>query len=352
MHVRTGVPLAPLTTLALGGPAARMVDIDREKDVVDAVRDADARGQPLFVLGRGSNVVVADEGFPGLVMRMATRGIDVKTEPERVVVDVAAGEDWDELVARAVDEGWCGVECMSGIPGLVGATPIQNVGAYGQEVQETIARVRAYDRDAGAFVEMAPLDCRFAYRSSVFKRDERWIVTGVRFVFGLGHEGVVRYAELARALALPAAAGRAPARLVRQTVIALRRDKGMVLDPSDPESRSVGSFFVNPIVDASVLADVTTRAGTAPPSFDAGSGRYKIAAAWLVERAGFVKGWGQGRVGVSRKHALALVHRGGGTTSDLLAMARSIRDSVRARFGIELEPEPVLVGGSWKEGGL
>jgi UDP-N-acetylmuramate dehydrogenase len=351
MRARTDVPLAPLATLGLGGPAARLVDIEREQDVVDAVADAESSGAPLFVLGAGSNVVIADEGFPGLVVRMATRGIEARGEAGHVVVDVAAGESWDGLVARAVAEGWCGIECMSGIPGLVGATPIQNVGAYGQEVSETIARVRAYDCEARAFVDLSPPDCRFAYRTSRFKRSDRWIVTSVRFAFRPGREGTVCYAELARALSV-AEGGRAPSSSIRETVIALRRSKGMVLDASDPESVSVGSFFVNPIVDASALADVAARAGAAPPSFEVGRSvgerRYKIAAAWLVERAGFVKGWGEGRVGVSRKHALALVHRGGATTAELLALAREIREGVHARFGVTLDPEPVLMGCSWE----
>jgi UDP-N-acetylmuramate dehydrogenase len=351
MSVRTNVPLAPLTTLRLGGAAARMADLEREQDVVDGARDAEANGEEVFVLGAGSNVVVADEGFGGLVLRMATRGVDVRREPGRVVVDVAAGENWDDFVARAVDEGWCGAECMSGIPGLVGATPIQNVGAYGQEVSETIASVRAYDRACSAFVELHPHDCRFAYRRSIFKRSDRWIVTGVRFAFELAREATVRYAELARALSI-AEGQRVPSRLVRETVIALRRVKGMVLDPSDPESVSAGSFFVNPIVDSSALAAIAARAGASPPSFPAGDGRYKIAAAWLVERAGFVKGWGDGKVGVSRKHALALVHRGDATTGELLAVARAVRDGVRARFGVALDPEPVFVGCSWEDGGL
>lgn len=351
MRVRTNVPLAPLTTLRLGGPAARMVEIEREEDVEEAVRDADARGEAFLVLGAGSNVVVADAGFAGLVGRMATRGTQAQPDSGRVIVDVEAGEDWDQLVARAVDAGWSGLECMSGIPGRVGATPIQNVGAYGQEVSETIVSVRAYDRAAGGFVDIAPPDCGFAYRSSVFKGRHRWIVTRVRFALKLGSAGVVRYAELARALGLPEGAT-APLRRLREAVIALRRAKGMVLDAGDPESVSAGSFFVNPVVDAATLADVTARAGAPPPSFDAGGGRRKIAAAWLVERAGFVKGWGEGQVGVSRKHALALVHRGGATSGELLALARSIRDRVRQRFGVTLVPEPVPVGFSWEEAGL
>ena len=351
MRLRTAVPLAPLTTLRLGGAAARMADIEGEPDVVDAARDAQSRGEAMFVLGAGSNVVVADEGFAGLVARMAARGVDVRREGGRIVVDVAAGEIWDDLVARAVDEGWCGVESMSGIPGLVGATPIQNVGAYGQEVCETIAQVRAYDRALGAFVDLAPRDCAFGYRSSVFKRSERWIVTRVRFSFQPGRDALVRYGELARALSVAEGAS-APSRRVRESVLALRRAKGMVLDPGDPESVSAGSFFVNPIVDASTLASIAARAGAPPPSFPAGEGRHKVAAGCLVERAGFAKGWGQGRVGVSRKHALALVHRGGATTGELLALARAIRDGVRACFGVTLEPEPVLVGCSWEEGSL
>jgi UDP-N-acetylmuramate dehydrogenase len=352
MLVRSDVPLAPLTTLRLGGPAARMVEIDREKDVVDVVRDAEDRGEPLLVLGGGSNVVVADEGFAGLVAHMATRGVEARRDGDRVIVDVAAGEDWDTFVARAVNDGWRGLECMSGIPGLVGATPIQNVGAYGQEVSSAITGVRVFDRGAREFVEMDPAACGFGYRKSIFKRHDRWIVTHVRFRLEVGGDAApVRYAELARALEV-GEGERAPLRVVRETVLALRRGKGMVLDAADPESVSAGSFFVNPIVDAGTLAHVESRAGETPPRFDAGEGRFKLAAAWLVERAGFVKGWGEGRVGVSRKHALALVNRGGATTRELLCLARDIRDGVRARFDVELEPEPVLVGCSWEEGAL
>jgi UDP-N-acetylmuramate dehydrogenase len=347
MRERTDVPLAPLTTLRIGGSAARLADIEREGDVVDAVRDANAHSEALFVLGGGSNVVVADEGFPGLVALMALKGVRVSRDGERAVVDVAAGESWDALVARAAGEGWRGVECMSGIPGLVGATPIQNVGAYGQEVSDTIASVRAFDREASAFVDMAPEACGFGYRASVFKRRDRWIVTSVRFVFEMGGESApVRYGELAKALSIREGE-RVPSKVVRETVIALRRGKGMVLDAADPDSVSAGSFFVNPVVDASALADVETRTGERPPRFDAGHGCFKLAAAWLVERAGFPKGWIQGRVGVSRKHALALVNRGGASASDLLTLARAIQEGVNDRFGVELEPEPVLVGCSW-----
>jgi UDP-N-acetylmuramate dehydrogenase len=348
--VRSGVPLAPLTTLRIGGPASRTADLDREADVVDAVRDAERSGEPLLVLGEGSNVVVADAGFPGLVLRMRTRGVEVRREGDRVVLDVAAGEPWDDLVARAVNEGWRGFECMSGIPGLAGATPIQNVGAYGQEVGETITRVRVFDRALGAFADMDRVACGFGYRASVFKRRERHIVTGVRFELAIGDASMpLRYAELTAALAVEPGA-QVPLRRARETVVALRRRKGMVIDPQDPESVSAGSFFVNPVVDGATLADVEARAGERPPRFDAGDGRFKLAAAWLVEHAGFPKGWTRGRVGVSRKHALALVNRGEATATELLDAARAIRDGVRSRFGVELEPEPVLVGCSWASG--
>ncbi len=231
---RARVPLAPLTTLHIGGSAARMVDLEREADLVDAVRDADRNGEPLFVLGEGSNVVVADEGFAGLVVRMRTRGVEARREGDRVVVDVAAGEAWDALVGRAVDEGWRGLECMSGIPGLVGGTPIQNVGAYGQEVGETITRVRVFDRVAGVFADMDRSDCGFGYRASVFKRNERYIVTGVRFELEVADSSApLRYAELTTALSVDPGA-RVPLQDARDTVIALRRRKGMVLDPQDP----------------------------------------------------------------------------------------------------------------------
>jgi UDP-N-acetylmuramate dehydrogenase len=329
-----------------------MVDLEREADVVDAVREADREAAGLFILGEGSNVVVGDHGFPGLVGRMAMRGLETRHEGDRVVVDVAAGEPWDAFVAHAIDQGWRGVECLSGIPGLAGGTPIQNVGAYGQEVGETIASVRAFDRTAGAFVDLDREACGFGYRASVFKHSDRWIVTSVRFAFEKASSSApLRYAELTNALGVEIGA-RVPLAIARETILVLRRRKGMVVDPNDPDSVSAGSFFVNPVVDAPALARVEDRAGERPPRFDAGDGRFKLAAAWLVERAGFPKGWSRGRVGVSSKHALALVNRGGASAQELLDAARVIRDGVRDRFGVELEPEPVLVGCSWKEDGL
>jgi UDP-N-acetylmuramate dehydrogenase len=351
MNPRAGVSLAPLTTLRLGGAAARLVDAETERDVELAVRDADARGEAIFVLGGGSNVVVGDDGFPGLVVRMGSRGVAVAREGERVVVDAAAGESWDAIVARACSEGWSGVEAMSGIPGLVGATPMQNVGAYGQEVAETIVRVRAYDRAARAFADIDAGDCGFAYRTSKFKTSDRWIVVRVAYALRMKGGAPVRYAELARALGVDEGGEAAP-QTIRDTVIRLRRAKGMVLDAGDPDSVSAGSFFVNPVVDDAGLRDVEARAkdaglasDAAPmPRFAMADGRWKLSAGWMIERVGFPKGFGDGHVGVSRKHALALVHRGGGTTRELLDLARAIRAAVRDRFGLVVVPEPVLVG--------
>lgn len=340
------VPLAPLTTMRVGGPAGRMVSLEREQDLVDMLAGADGSGEPVFVLGTGSNVVVGDAGFPGLVVRMALRGVQAFHEGERVRVDVAAGEDWDGFVERAVAEGWRGVACMSGVPGLVGATPIQNVGAYGQEVRDTIAGVRVFDRRRRTFVDMAPAECRFDYRGSIFKRDDRWIVTRVTFLFDRDGRESIRYPELSKALGIREGEP-APASRVRETVIGLRRGKGMVLDQADPESVSAGSFFVNPIVDVATAARVEALAGQRPPGHPAGEGRIKLAAAWLVERAGFARGWTLGRAGVSRKHALAIVNRGEATASEVLAAARAVRDGVRDRLGVSLEPEPVMVGCEW-----
>ncbi len=335
-----------MTTLGVGGPAARLVELEREEDLAPILDGAARRKEPVTVLGGGSNLIVGDAGFPGLVVRVMTRGITVRVAVGRVTLQVEAGEDWDALVARSVDEGWRGLESLSGIPGLVGATPIQNVGAYGQEVSQTLSWVRVYDRHEREFQEIDARDCAFGYRTSRFRGSSRYVVTRVCFALDKAAEGVVRYAELARALAVREGET-APLGRVRETVIALRRSKGMVVDPADPESRSAGSFFVNPVVDASVVERIMAAAGEPPPRFGAGEGRWKVAAAWLVERAGFPKGYGIGRAGISRKHALALVNRGGATAGEILQLARSVRAGVKSRFGVDLEPEPVLVGTSW-----
>jgi UDP-N-acetylmuramate dehydrogenase len=315
---------------------------------VDAVREADAAGTPLLLLAGGSNVVIADEGFDGLVLRIATRGIERGVQDGAVRLSVAAGESWDELVAGAVADGLVGVECLAGIPGSVGATPIQNVGAYGQEVAETVASVRALDRRSGEVAELAPEECGFGYRTSAFKRvpGER-VVLAVEFLLRRAvRSAPVRYGELARALGVELG-GSAPAVAVREAVLELRRGKGMVLDPADPDSVSAGSFFTNPILSAEDFGVLEQRAGERPPAFGEPDGRVKTSAAWLVERAGFGRGYGDGRAGISSKHTLALVNRGGATTAELVALAREIAAGVQRHFGVALVPEPVFVGHRW-----
>jgi UDP-N-acetylmuramate dehydrogenase len=345
MRLERDVPLAPLTTLRLGGAAARVAVIEREEDVPEALAEAERAGVAAFVLGGGSNLVVGDEGTDALVLRMASRGVAVEVRDGDALVTLAAGEPWDPFVTRAVGEGFSGVECLGGIPGLVGATPIQNVGAYGQEVKDTVAAVRAYDRDARAFVDLTPEDCAFGYRASRLKATGRYVVTAVTFRLPVRDAGApVRYAELAKALGIVEGAT-APLARVHETVVALRRTKGMVLDAADPESVSAGSFFVNPVVDDAGLARIVAGAiGLDVPRHAAGAGDWKVPAAWLIERAGFARGYGAGPVRVSRRHSLALVHTGGGTTRQLLALAREIASGVEARFGVGLTPEPVMLG--------
>ncbi|HEV7460211.1 MAG TPA: UDP-N-acetylmuramate dehydrogenase [Solirubrobacteraceae bacterium] len=357
MGVTTDAPLAPLTTLQLGGPADRLVTADDEDGVVDAVREADAAGEPVLLLAGGSNLVIADAGFPGLVVRVATRGIDqAPAEDGRMRVTVQAGEEWDAVVAAAVADDLTGIECLSGIPGSTGATPIQNVGAYGQEVSATITAVRVLDRRTGTVEELPPEACGFAYRSSAFKGRDTHAVLAVTFSLARAAAAEpVRYAELARALEVDVGAA-APLEDVREAVLRLRRGKGMVIDPDDPDSVSAGSFFTNPILDASDFEALARRAAerlgdtARPPRFPEADGRVKTSAAWLIERAGFSKGYGDGRIGISAKHALALVNRGGGTTAELVALAREIAGGVRDAFGVDLRPEPTLVGVSLEAG--
>jgi UDP-N-acetylmuramate dehydrogenase len=334
--------LKALTTLRLGGEPARMVEARGEGELAELVRSA---YEPLLVLAGGSNVVVADSGFPGTVVRVLTRG--VRRDGERL--EVQAGEPWDELVADCVARGLQGFECLSGIPGSTGATPIQNVGAYGQEVAETVESVRVLDRASGQISELPAAECGFAYRASRFKHRDRHVVLAVTFrLRESGRSGPLRYAEVARALGVPVG-GTAPLAEVRDAVLALRRGKGMVIDPGDPDSVSAGSFFTNPILEPDGFARLRARAGDAgdPPAFAEPDGRIKTSAAWLIERAGFPRGYGDGRVGISTKHTLALVNRGGATTAELMALAREIADGVRDRFGVALTPEPVLVGHDW-----
>jgi UDP-N-acetylmuramate dehydrogenase len=334
----TAAPLAQRTTLRLGGPARRLVVAESEADLVDLVRAADAAGDPVLVLGGGSNVVIADEGFDGLVVQVGTRGVE-RSDGD---LTVAAGEDWDDLVASAVEEGLAGIEALSGIPGLVGATPIQNVGAYGQDVAQTIAAVRVLERASGEVVTMNPEDCGFSYRSSRFKGNDRYVVLSV--AFGLEPSATsrpVRYAELAGRLGVEVGAT-APLADVRQAVLQLRRAKGMVLDPDDHDTWSAGSFFTNPVL---TQADFDRLLPAEVPHWDEPDGRLKVSAAWLIEQAGFGKGYpSDGTVRVSGKHTLALTNRGSARTADLLALAREIRAGVRDRFGVELAVEPVFIG--------
>ena len=343
--------LSDYTTVRLGGPARCFVRAGAEEDLIEAVRAADSSGEPLLILGGGSNLVVSDDGFDGTVIQVATKG--VRREGASGLVTVAAGEDWDAVVAWTVAAGLAGLECLSGIPGLVGATPIQNVGAYGQEVGQTITSVRTYDRVTGQVSIIPNERCGFGYRTSVFKRDDvgRHVVLSV--TFRLAEQPVstpVRYAELAAALGVEIGDQAASAK-VRSAVIDLRRRKGMVIDSADPDTRSVGSFFVNPVLGGAALAAVEAAArarcgpGTRVPRFDAGDGLVKVPAAWLIEQAGFGKGYSLGDgARISSKHTLALVTCESATTAGLLTLAREIRDGVRDAFGVSLAPEPVLVG--------
>jgi UDP-N-acetylmuramate dehydrogenase len=340
--------LSELTTLRLGGPARAIVEAHSEAELLAAVREAEG---PLLLVAGGSNLVIADDGFPGTVLRVLTGGVEERERAGRIELTVQAGEDWEPFVARCVAEGLAGVESLSGIPGSVGATPIQNVGAYGQEVAETIVSVRVLDRERDAVEELPAGDCGFAYRSSAFKRHPgRWVVLSVTFALERRElSAPLTYAELARTLAVAPGEG-APLADVRAAVLGLRRGKGMVLDAADPDTVSAGSFFTNPILEEEAFAALERRAAEQgrPPRFPEPDGRVKTSAAWLIERAGFERGHGDpSGIAISGKHTLALTNRGAGTTAELLALAREIAGGVRERFGVSLEPEPTLVGVAW-----
>jgi UDP-N-acetylmuramate dehydrogenase len=330
--------LADLTTLRLGGPAARVATATTTAELVDLVRTADGRGEPLLVVGGGSNLVVGDDGWPGLVVLVRTSNFEAHESHAAVRLDVEAGASWDELVARSVAEQWAGLAAMSGIPGLTGATPIQNVGAYGSEVAEVIVGLRVLDRRSGEVETWEPARCEFGFRTSVFKHTDRYVVLEVSFELPRSPIAPpITYVELARRLGVEPGAT-APSDAVRAAVLELRTSKGMVLDEADHDTWSVGSFFVNPVVAPDAVPPGC-------PHWSVGE-QVKLSAAWLIERSGFGKGYrlDGGRVALSSKHTLALTNRGGATTAELLALARVIRDGVEDRFGVRLRPEAHLVG--------
>ncbi|HEY6425009.1 MAG TPA: UDP-N-acetylmuramate dehydrogenase [Pseudonocardiaceae bacterium] len=346
---RDTVDLAPFTTLRLGGPAHRFVAANTAQTCVDAVRAADAVGEPLLLLSGGSNLVIGDGGFAGTAVHVASKGLHIDRDG---VLHAAAGEDWDAVVARTVAAGYGGLECLSGIPGSVGATPVQNVGAYGVELSDLLRDVDLYDRRRGELRTVPAAELGLGYRTSVLKGTDAAVVLQIRLA--LRRDGLsarIRYPELARVLDVEPGT-RVPAPLVRDAVLELRRGKGMVLDPADHDTWSAGSFFTNPLLDAPhaavVLERIRARVGrqVAVPQYPGGPDRTKLSAAWLIERAGFTRGHPGpgGRTALSGKHTLALTNRGGASTEDLLCLAREVRDAVAAHFTVTLTPEPVLVG--------
>ena len=339
--------LAPLTTLKIGGPAGFFAEAENVEDVRRAVEYARSRDLPLFVLGGGSNLVIADTGWPGLVLKIAIRGLEERTESGKTIFEVGAGEDWDTFVARAVSRNCAGVECMSGIPGSVGGTPVQNVGAYGQEVADTIASVQVFDRKDRQVRELCNEACGFSYRTSIFNSSERGRFIILRVTYALEPEGAakIEYADLEKYFA-----GRgSPPTLseTREAVRRIRASKAMLITPGDEDCRSAGSFFKNPVLAPEQFADLMKRAAERNlqiPSYPALEAQRKVSAAWLVEHSGFHKGYSTGPVGISRKHALAIVNRGDARAVDVVALKEQIEQRVWETWGIRLEPEPVFVG--------
>ncbi|HEX5426325.1 MAG TPA: UDP-N-acetylmuramate dehydrogenase [Candidatus Acidoferrales bacterium] len=347
LRVQENVPLAPLTTLGVGGSARFFAEARTETGLREAIEFARARKLPMFVLGSGSNLLVADAGFPGLVVRIAIKGIDESDAGSKRLFQAGAGEDWDSLVARAVEKNCGGIECLSGIPGTAGATPVQNVGAYGQEVSETITNVYALDLESGEVNEFSNEACGFAYRTSIFNTVARgrYIILGVRFALEKNGVPKIEYRDVKNYFA----AREVPPSLqeVRDAVREIRRSKAMLIVAGDEDCRSAGSFFKNPVVSAAKFAEIEQLAekrGLILPRFPAADGEVKIPAAWLVEQSGFVKGTARGRVGISQRHSLAIVNRGGATAAEIVALKDEIQNAVQGQFGIELRPEPVFLG--------
>jgi len=347
MTIREHVPLAPLTTMQVGGPARYLVEAASEDEVRQAVDFAHAKAVPLFVLGGGSNLLVADSGWPGLVLKVAIGGITQQDEDGAVLFDAGAGVDWDQFVARAVASDCAGVECLSGIPGSVGGTPMQNVGAYGQEVSDTVESVRALDLKANRVVVLPEEACGFHYRTSIFNTAERGRYIILRVTYRLTQDGTpsLKYADLQKHFA---ASGSPPSLAqVRAAVRQIRQSKGMLIVPGDADSRSAGSFFKNPVLSEVQFHDLASRAelkGLKIPSYPALDAQRKVSAAWLVEHSGFAKGFTLGVAGISRKHALALINTGSASAADIVRLKETIQRGVEQAWGILLEPEPVFVG--------
>ncbi|WP_263375567.1 UDP-N-acetylmuramate dehydrogenase [Granulicella aggregans] len=345
MTIEENVLLGPLTTLGVGGAAKYLVRVRSEGGLVEAVEFARAKALPVFVLGGGSNLLVGDNGFHGLVLRMEIAGsLAFDEKNDAVEVEAAAGMDWDGFVLATCERGLSGVECLAGIPGMVGGTPVQNVGAYGQEVAETIVSVRALDLTTMQFVSLSAAECGFAYRRSIFNSTARgrYVVTSVTFRFDRRLRVELRYAELQRRFE-----GQSPTPMeVYQAVREIRHGKGMLLVPGEADCRSAGSFFKNPVVSSAVFQRISDAAEGAVPYWDAGEGKVKLAAAWLVEQAGFHKGFAMGRAGISSSHTLAVVNRGGATAGEIVALRDEIVRRVEERFSVQLEQEPVILGDS------
>jgi UDP-N-acetylmuramate dehydrogenase len=354
LQIQENVPLAPLTTLQMGGPARYFAEVKREDEVRDAIGFARARNLPPFVLGGGSNLVVADSGWPGLVLKIALGGITTPatsdTNAKAVLFSVGAGVTWDDFVAQAVTQNCAGVECLSGIPGSVGGTPVQNVGAYGQEVADSIESVRALDLNQDRIVLLPNPACGFRYRSSVFNTTERgrYIILRVNYRLKRGGSPNLKYADLQKYFAEKTGDKKMPSLAeVREAVREIRRKKGMLIVPQDEDCRSAGSFFKNPVLSQAQFEDVAARAaeqGLEIPSYPALESQRKASAAWLVEHSGFSKGYTAGTVGISTKHALALINRGGAKAADLIGLKNEIQSKVHEAWGIQLQAEPVFVG--------
>lgn len=346
MNILDNVPLAPLTTLGIGGKARFFMRVENPEEIAPAIRFAENRELPLFILGGGSNVLISDNGWPGLVLQIGISGIKHQHRG-KIWFEVGAGEDWDGFVAHCVSRNCAGIECLSGIPGSVGGTPVQNVGAYGQEVSETIVSVLAFDRAEDRIRELSAKDCGFSYRSSAFNtsRRERYVVLRVTYCLTPGGPATLRYGDLQKHFADKST--RPSLSEVRNAVLAIRASKGMLIEPGDPDSRSAGSFFKNPILTSQQFVELSLRAmdrNLQVPAYPALSEQKKISAAWLVENSGFAKGYVKGHAGISTKHALALVNRGGASAAEIIGLKNEIQEGVKAAWGISLEPEPVFAG--------